>query len=103
MNEWIQRIQRFLITALALSSTTMALSGSPRQSLDVRKDVVFASVDGKSLGLDLYLPADVKSPPLLVWVHGGAWTSGTKAGVPAKLLQGGMAVASVDFRQSTEA
>jgi len=36
------------------------------------KDIVYATVDGKPLALDLYMPAGVKSPALLVWVHGGA-------------------------------
>ena len=67
------------------------------------KNLIFATVDGKSLGLDLYLPPNVTAPVLLVWVHGGAWTTGTKANVPTALAQSGIAVASVDFRQSTEA
>jgi acetyl esterase/lipase len=67
------------------------------------KDVIYATVDGKPLGLDLYLPADVKSPPLVVWVHGGAWYLGTKAQYPGALVQQGFALASLDFRQSTEA
>jgi len=90
--------------AVAIVAASLARIGIPAaQAPVVHKDLVFATVDGKSLGLDLYLPADVTSPALLVWVHGGAWTSGTKAGVPAKLLQSGMAIASVDFRQSTDA
>jgi acetyl esterase/lipase len=67
------------------------------------KDLVYAHVDGKRLALDLYLPEGVKSPPLLVWVHGGAWTTGSKAGVRPEFVQNGFAVASVDFRQSTDA
>lgn len=67
------------------------------------KDIAYATVDGKALGLDLYLPAGVSNPALLVWVHGGAWRSGSKASVPAGLTQGEFAVASVDFRMSTEA
>ena len=38
-----------------------------------------------------------------MWVHGGAWTTGSKASVPPVFLANGFAVASVDFRQSTEA
>ena len=94
----------FTVSAVAIVAATLAPIAIPAaQAPVVHKDLVFATVDGKSLGLDLYLPADVTSPALLVWVHGGAWTSGTKAGVPAKLLQSRMAIASVDFRQSTEA
>jgi acetyl esterase/lipase len=67
------------------------------------KDVIYAAVDGRNLGLDLYIPAGVPRPPLLVWVHGGAWRSGTKAQVPPIFVQNGFATASLDFRQSTDA
>ena len=66
------------------------------------KDVVYADIDGKPLGLDLYVPRD--AAPLVVYVHGGAWRAGTKAdGVPQHLIDAGFAVASLDFRQSTDA
>jgi len=67
------------------------------------KDIVYASVNGKDLKLDIYLPAGVKAPVLLVWVHGGAWRSGSKENVPKVFSQHGIAIASLDFRQSTEA
>ncbi|CAN5906561.1 hypothetical protein BH11VER1_BH11VER1_07700 [soil metagenome] len=53
--------------------------------------------------LDLYRPAQ-ESPPLIIYVHGGAWRSGSKSDVPIqKLLDHGFAIASVDYRLSTEA
>ena len=36
-------------------------------------DIVYAVVDERELALDLYLPEGVANPPLLVWIHGGAW------------------------------
>jgi acetyl esterase/lipase len=67
------------------------------------KDLIYAKVEGKNLALDLYLPADVSSPPLVVWVHGGVWREGTKEQVPMQFVEHGYATASLDFRQSTEA
>jgi acetyl esterase/lipase len=67
------------------------------------KDIIYATVNGKDLNLDLYLPSGVSNPSLLVWVHGGAWRSGSKASVPKFFVENGIAVASLDFRQSTEA
>ena len=67
------------------------------------KDILYAKAGEKSLLLDLYLPEDVSAPRLIVWVHGGAWKSGTKAQVPKVFVEKGFAVASLDFRQSTEA
>jgi len=68
------------------------------------KDVVYATVAGKPLALDLYLPAAASpKPALVVYVHGGAWTTGSKAQYPAFLVEHGFAVASLDFRSSSEA
>ncbi len=65
----------------------------------VRKDVVYATaVDGSPLKLDLYHPSTNRAP-LIVWVHGGAWRSGSKNGVPIlRLVDRGYAIASVDYR-----
>lgn len=38
-----------------------------------------------------------------MWVHGGAWRQGTKATYPTRMVPKGIAVASLDFRLSTEA
>jgi acetyl esterase/lipase len=38
-----------------------------------------------------------------VWVHGGAWRSGSKDEVPPGFVERGVTVASVDYRLSTEA
>jgi acetyl esterase/lipase len=82
----------------------LLLAGVPRaQAAREYKDLVYATVDGKDLRLDLYLPAGDQAPPLLVWVHGGAWSGGTKAGVPGAFVEHGIATASLDFRLSTEA
>src|SRR5260221_13917617 len=67
------------------------------------KDIVYASVNGKDLKLDIYLPAGVKAPVLLVWVHGGAWRSGWTAYLLKELSQHGLAIASLVFRQLTVA
>jgi acetyl esterase/lipase len=67
------------------------------------KDLVYATVDGKPLALDLYLPANIKSPSVIVWVHGGAWYLYDKKQFPKALVDAGFALASLDFRQSTEA
>lgn len=67
------------------------------------RDIAFARVDGKELKLDLHLPTGPRRGPLIVWVHGGAWRSGSKSGMPlGRLVEEGYAVASVDYRLSTE-
>jgi len=87
------------------SSLMMAWSSiAAAETSHAMKDVVYATVGGKALALDLYLPAvQSPKPPLVVYVHGGAWTTGSKAQYPAFLVEHGFAVASLDFRSSTEA
>ncbi len=67
-------------------------------------DIVYAVVDGRELGLDLYLPDGVANPPLLVWIHGGAWQRRSKVEIySTALVDEGFAIASVDFRNSVDA
>jgi acetyl esterase/lipase len=66
-------------------------------------DIEYARVGDTALKLDLHMPQNANAP-LLVYVHGGAWRAGSKADVPiAKLLDHGFAIASVDYRLSTQA
>lgn len=53
-------------------------------------DVPFAEEPGVALRLDLFLPVGVKEPPLVVFIHGGGWTGGSRKNCPVKwLVQGG--------------
>ena len=70
------------------------------QEQNVLRDQVYARVGEHELKLDLYKPA-AQNAPLIVWVHGGGWRSGSKADMPlGELVQRGYAVASVDYRLS---
>lgn len=70
---------------------------------DTQADIEYARVGDHSLKLDLHRP-QAENPPLIVYVHGGAWRAGTKSDVPIHDLLGqGFAIASVDYRLSTQA
>ncbi|MDX1563555.1 MAG: alpha/beta hydrolase [Gammaproteobacteria bacterium] len=74
---------------------------SDRPSIVKTGDIHYATVDGHDLALDLYMPAGVDNPPLLVFVHGGAWRFGSRASVSGiDLVDHGFAIASVSFRLS---
>lgn len=74
-----------------------------RAQARVERDIEFAVVEGHRLALDLHLP-ERQSGALVVWVHGGAWRSGSRADMPlGKLVEDGFAVASVSYRLSTVA
>lgn len=70
---------------------------------ETQTDIEYARVGDLSLKLDLHRP-QAANPPLIVYVHGGAWRAGSKSDVPiAKLLDHGFAIASVDYRLSGQA
>lgn len=55
--------------------------------------------------LDLYLPENAMGPlPVILWIHGGGWVTGDKAGGPAiAFATKGFAVASMNYRYSRHA
>jgi acetyl esterase/lipase len=67
----------------------------------VLKDLEYARARDTALLLDLYIPASDTPPPLILWIHGGAWRSGSKANPSIlPLTEKGFAVASIDYRLS---
>lgn len=63
----------------------------------------YAQVDGISLRLDLFRPADAPAAgaPVVLWVHGGGWCSGARAPLPdyaGALVAQGFAVAAASYR-----
>ena len=85
-----------------LLSLALAL---PAAAATTQRDVEYARVGDSVLKLDLHLPAKAAVPaPLIVWVHGGAWSRGSKNENPlAPLVARGWAVASVDYRLTSVA
>jgi acetyl esterase/lipase len=65
-------------------------------------DVVYASVGGRDLRLDLYKPAQASGAvPCVLVFHGGAWFSGNKrdmAPVCEAMARAGLAAATVEYR-----
>lgn len=68
---------------------------------DVVHDISFATVAGQELKLDLYRPDHAKPVGLIIWVHGGAWSGGSRKSPDLQAMtELGWAVASVDYRLS---
>jgi len=71
-------------------------------------DVVYKSISGRDLTLDLYAPTAKRSKqcPVVVFTHGGGWAAGNRykaasgsfAQVFGKLVKEGFAVATVTYR-----
>ena len=66
------------------------------------RDLQYAEVDGQALHLDLYVPENAETPPpLVIWIHGGGWTKGSKENFNPAILRltgEGYAAASLDYR-----
>jgi len=97
------RRQWWVVVMAAALSSLVPSNVAHAQAVSTHKDIVYATAGGKSLALDLYMPVGIERPPLIVWVHGGRWMNGDKEEVPMAFVEGGIATASLDFRQSTEA
>lgn len=89
-----------LLAALAQAQPSRAPVGD-LSAVERINDIEFAVVDGARLMLDLYLPKGVENPPLLVWVHGGGWSRGSRSPVSTvAFVNDGYAMASIDHRLS---
>lgn len=94
-------IRIFLVVLLLATASNPAAETNRAQ---VIRDIEYARAEDLALKLDLHLPAGKLQSPLIVWVHGGAWRAGSKKDMPlGRLVSEGYAIASVDYRLSTQA
>lgn len=68
----------------------------------VIKNILYGRAEDKKLELDIYKLKKQKNTYLIVWIHGGAWHSGSKENPPLGFLGYGYALASINFSLSTE-
>lgn len=85
--------------ALALSMTANA------QVTPTHEGVTYAVIGGRPALLDLYIPSGAGPFPLVVWIHGGGWSGGGRfpAGFATPLMARGFAVASIEYRLTSQA
>ena len=71
----------------------------------VSHSIEYARVGSHALLLDMHRGETPRGgSPVVIWVHGGAWRKGTRANVPITgLCLYGFAIASIDYRLSTDA
>jgi acetyl esterase/lipase len=95
-----RRLWRLVAAGVFLASGIVSAS-------EPQRGIEFARVGETVLQLDLYRPDPDRRdapPPLIVWVHGGAWRAGSREDVPIRaLVEQGYAIASIDYRLSTTA
>jgi acetyl esterase/lipase len=73
--------------------------------IESAKDLVYAKVGERELKLDVFWNKNAENAlPLIVCVHGGAWTSGSKDWCPAlRMVKNGYVVSSINYRLSQHA
>src|SRR5205823_4581634 len=97
----MNKLRYSLLAGLSLGLSSHA---AEKNRGEVIREIEYARVGNQALQLDFHLPGGQLRAPLIVWVHGGAWRSGSRADMPlGKLLDAGYAVASVDYRLSPRA
>lgn len=93
-----------LISILAASALATAAANSTQQpKLPEMRTLTYASRPGADLLLDLYLPTSpIRRPvPVIVFLHGGGWSGGTRTTGPdfnRYFTQDGFALASIEYR-----
>src|SRR5208282_1821342 len=79
--------------------------GNVPEGTKVLRDLDYVKDGHERHKLDLYLPEKAEGAlPVVVWIHGGGWSAGSKAGCPAvPMVAQGSAVSSINYRLSQHA
>lgn len=102
-----------LRAALARRANPPPAAGAPTQvpdTVEAKRDLPYAGTDNPRQRLDLYLPkkpSSDKPMPVIVFIHGGGWRGGDKAGGAGNVMRfvqsGDYAGVSVGYRLTNEA
>ena len=76
-----------IVASLGLCLASAAPPIAAQVETPTHRDVVYASVDGKPLAPRSLHAGRRDAPPLLVWVHGGAWRRAAKANPPLAFVR----------------
>ncbi len=93
--------RELLIASGALVATHRLFAADVAEQIEMQT-LAYTSVDGHELLLDLYRPVKrTKTLPVIVFLHGGGWTRGTRTTGPdfkRFFAQDGFAIASIEYR-----
>jgi len=76
------------------------------ENIIAEENIVYKSIKGRKLHLDIFRPKDMNKYPAVLLIHGGGWSSGDKSllvPMAEKLSSNGYVTASVEYRLSPEA
>ncbi len=94
-----------IATGITTIRSTSAAPLNQAQAGSVQRDVTYCTADGIALKMDIYQPgAPIPGKmPVMMYVHGGSWTSGNKSSAEVSLLvdeasRRGYLSVSIDYR-----
>jgi acetyl esterase/lipase len=96
----VSRLTLRVLLALLAGAAVIGRQAPPAAEM---RTLTYASRDGADLRLDLYLPAQpIRRPiPVIVFLHGGGWSGGTRTTGPdfsRYFAQDGFAMAAIEYR-----
>lgn len=106
MNRSFLKILCLLCAALGMAGITAAAQAQTCQTFSAIPYGTYVDGGGQvqDLLLDLRIPTGAVAPaPLVIWIHGGGWSGGSRTPMPtmvSNLCSRGYAVASIDYRLS---
>jgi len=78
-----RRVMRLLFLPAMFFATAWS-SRLPATELEIRRNIAYTEPADTSRRLDVYTTAEAENWPIMVWIHGGGWKQGDKAGVQSK-------------------
>jgi acetyl esterase/lipase len=95
---------RLTFAVLGLSFAAGCMTRVPA-NVQREANLEYARVGSQSLTLDIYTPANGPAKlPVLIWIHGGSWKSGSKDFCPiAFMATQNVAIVSINYRLSSVA
>ncbi len=93
----MSKLKLFSLLLFVLLSITVNSANAQAQ-----RDVLYVE-RGTYQKLDLFVPPNVVSPPVVLYIHGGGWLTGDKNDVPQFLFKTGYAVAAINMRPTSVA
>jgi acetyl esterase/lipase len=106
----VRRLLALLLTSaigVAVGAAPVAAGtsgGDAPPPLEVERDVVYRTVNGRDLGIDVYRPGDDTVYPAVLQIHGGGWIWGSKEDdetLARDLAVRGFVVFVVEYRLAT--
>lgn len=89
-------MRTILAATLLLTALPLFAAAPP-----VHRDLAYAQPKNERQTLDIYAPAEGKDHPVVVWIHGGGWKRGDKAGMqqkPQAFADQGFVFVSINYR-----